>query len=74
MSERYSTSADFRCWRVEIGIARAHRQAIRLTHDRTDHNLHRNIQIAHHAANDRRLGGIFLPEEGPVRLHDVEKL
>ena len=38
------------------------------------HDAHRQVEVAHHAANDRALLVILEAENGRVRLHDVEKL
>src|SRR5882724_7227872 len=59
--------------RIQIGVARAHGKAVELADDWADHNLYRKIQVAHHAADDRGLGGILLPEEGYIGLDDVEE-
>src|SRR5215467_2250789 len=59
---------------IQIGISRTHRQPIGFTHDGADDNLDWQIQIAHHAPDDRYLRGIFLPEESSVRLDDVKQL
>src|SRR5713226_10570673 len=58
---------------VEIGIARAHGQPVRLAHDGTDDDLNRKVEVAHHAADDRRLSRVLLPEESDIRLHYVEE-
>src|SRR6266851_4373802 len=60
--------------RIEIGIAGAHRQPVRLTQGGTGHDLHRNIQVANHAPDNHSLGRVFLSEEREVGLYDVEEL
>lgn len=58
----------------EIDVTRAHREAVGLSHNWADSNFHRDIQIAHHAANNESLLGVLLAEESDVRLHDIEEL
>ena len=59
---------------IQIGIARAHGQAVRFADDRANRDLNREIQVAHHAADDGHLRRIFLSEEGDVGLDDVKQL
>src|SRR2546423_1528232 len=59
--------------RVEICVARAHRQPGTLAHNRTDLDLDRNIQISYHAADDRHLCSILLSKKGSIRLDDVKQ-
>ena len=37
--------------RAEVGVARAHRQAVGLAHDRQRLDPHREVEVAHHAAD-----------------------
>src|ERR1700674_2289310 len=60
--------------RAEVGITRAHRQAISFAHDRANDDLDRQIQVSYHAVDDGGLSCIFLSEEGHVRFDDVEEL
>src|SRR5437667_360804 len=60
--------------RIEIGIPRAHGQPIHLAHNRTSRNLHRQIQISHHAPDDRHLRRILLPEERNIGLDHMKQL
>jgi hypothetical protein len=64
----------FSLFSVQIGVARTHRQSIGFAHDRTNHNLHRQIQIAHHAPDDCDLRRVFLPEERRVRFDGMKQL
>ncbi len=58
---------------IEISVARTHSQPVRLAHNRTRHNLHRKFQVAHHAANNRHLRRILLPEECRIRLDNMKQ-
>src|SRR5439155_7636301 len=60
--------------RIKVGVARAHRQAIRLADNRASDNLDREVQVAYHAPNDGQLRGIFLAEKARIRLDDLEEL
>src|SRR5271165_2379445 len=59
---------------IQVGIARAHGQAIGFADDGAAHNLDWEFKVAHHAADDGKLGGIFLAEERGVRFNDMKQL
>src|SRR5580765_2425566 len=58
---------------IQIGVARAHGQAVGLPDDRADYNLYRKIQIARQATDDGGLRGVFLSEEGNIGFDDVKE-
>ena len=60
--------------RVEVGVARAHRQAVGLADDRQHLDPHREVEVGDHAADHRRLLGVLLAEVGDVGADDVEEL
>src|SRR5271156_4998709 len=60
--------------RREVGVARAHREAVFLAHDRHRHNLDIEVQIADHFLNRAQLLKILLAEDRQVRFDDVEQL
>ena len=51
---------------VEVGVARAHRQAVGLAHGRQHLDPHREVEVADHAPDHRRLLGVLLAEVGDV--------
>src|SRR5580698_9636751 len=59
--------------RTQVRIARAHGQAIGLTHNWADDDFDEEIQVAHHTAVNRALGSVFLSEESQVWFNDVEE-
>src|SRR5205823_516158 len=59
---------------AQVGIARRHGQAVRLAHRLAEDEAHRHVEVAHHALDDRALLRVLAPEDGEVRLHDVEQL
>ena len=59
---------------IETHVAARHREAVRLAHGRTDLDVHRDVEVAHEAADDQRLLRVLLAEEGVVRLHHVQQL
>ena len=60
--------------RVEVGVARAHRQAVGLAHGRQHLDPHREVEVADHAPDHRRLLGVLLAEVGDVGADRVEEL
>src|SRR5437763_1103614 len=56
--------------RRQICIPAAERQAIQIAHDRHADDFHRNIQVSHHAPNDRQLLSVLLPEVSTIWLDD----
>ena len=54
--------------RVEIGVARGHRQTVRLAQDRAAEDLDGQDQIAHHAADNEQLLIVLLAEDRDVGL------
>src|SRR5258707_1539220 len=59
---------------VQIFVARAHCQAIRLPKNGSYDYAQREMQIAHHPFDDSRLLKILSSKNGYVRLHGVEEL
>src|ERR1039458_7396311 len=57
---------------IEISVARTHGQSVRLPHNWTRHDLHRKVQISHHAPNDRHLRRVLLSKKRHVRFEDVK--
>src|SRR5271154_431701 len=60
--------------RREVGVARAHREAVFLAHDRHRHNLDIEVQVADHFLNRAQLLEILLAEDRQMRFDDVEQL
>ena len=61
--------------RVEVGVAAAHGEPVRLAHDRPQHQLDVvQVQIAHQPPHDRRLLGVLLAEDRPVGAHREQQL
>src|SRR5439155_17378539 len=61
-------------FRVEIGIARAFGEAVRLAHDGADGEAHVKVQVSGKMADDQSLLEILLAEAGHVWPDDVEEL
>ncbi len=59
---------------AEVGVARAHRQAVGLAHDRQRLDPHREVEVADHAPDHDRLLGVLLAEVGDVGPDRVEEL
>ena len=59
---------------IQVGVARRHRQPIRLPHDRAHHNFRIQVQIARHLPDDARLLRVLAPEKRFLRLNDFEQL
>ena len=49
---------------VQIGVAAAHRKAVRLPHGGHDNRLHAQVQVDVQPADDLRLLSVLLPEVG----------
>jgi hypothetical protein len=60
--------------RRQPGVAGRIGQAIPVPHDLRPVDMHRKIQVTHHAADNRQLLVILLAENGVRRLHQVEQL
>ena len=71
---RESATARSRSRGVEVGVARAHRQAVGLAHGRQHLDPQREVEVADHAPDHRRLLGVLLAEVGDVGADDVEEL
>ena len=59
---------------AEVGVARAHRQAVGLAHGRHRPDPHREVEVAGHAPDHRDLLRVLLAEVGDVGLNGVEEL
>ena len=53
---------------TQVGVAGAHRQTIGFAHGRQHLDPHREVEVAGHATDDRRLLSILLAEVGDLRL------
>src|SRR5204862_364506 len=60
--------------RLQVGVARAHRQTVGLTHRRQHLDPDREVEVASHAADYDRLLGVLLAEVGDVGADRVEEL
>ncbi len=60
--------------RRQVGVARRHRQTVRLTHRRNAHDPDAHVQVGHHAADDRQLLVVLFSEQRHVRPNQVEQL
>ena len=60
--------------RIEIGVARAHRQAVGLAHDRARHDADRDVEIAHEPPDDEHLLRVLLAEVGRIGGDDLQQL
>ena len=60
-------------FRAEIAVTAGHGQAVFFAHGGADDDLDREIEVAGHPSDDRRLLGILLPEVGLVRLDTIEQ-
>ena len=58
---------------AQVGVARAHRQAVRLADGRSDLDPHGEVQVVGELADDERLLGVFLAEVRDVRPGHVEE-
>ena len=59
---------------LEVDVAAAHRQAVLLAHGRHHLDPQREVEVAHHPLDHRRLLGVLLAEVGDVGADDVEEL
>ena len=71
---RDRTSACCPLSRRQIDVTRTQRQAVGLAHNRHADDLHRHIEIAHHALDHGELLEILAAEEGNIGLDEVEEL
>ena len=71
---RESATARSRSSGVEADVAAGQREAVGLAHGRDDLELDRQVEVAHHPAQDRDLLRVLLAEEGDVGRDDVEQL
>src|SRR5207249_5136913 len=69
--ERQRGAAAFR---VEISIARAFGEAVRLAHDGADRQAHVKVQVSGEMADDQSLLEVLLAEARHLRPDDVEEL
>ena len=56
----------------QVAVARRSRQTVVLARGLGEDELHRNVEIANHAIDDRALLRIFASEDCEFRLDDVE--
>jgi len=58
----------------QVRVARAHGETVGLAHGRDAGDLDRQVEVAHHAPDQRELLCVLLTEEGDVGPDDVEEL
>ena len=58
---------------AEVGVARAHGQAVALAADVDRHDLQRDGEVAHHGLDDRQLLGVLAAEQRPARGGQVHE-
>ncbi len=58
----------------QVAVAGTQGQSVRLPHRGRHQDVHGQVQVLHHPADDGGLLQVLLAEEGQVRLHQVEQL
>ena len=71
---RRERRGQFALHRIQVAVARRHRQPIRFPHGGHPDHVDTNVEVGHHLPDHRQLLIVLLAEEDPVGAHDLQQL